>query len=119
MSIVLVGVNHKTAPIEVRELLAFSDEGCTDGLRRLVDGEVVREGLIVSTCNRVEILVPQPPNNSIPGPKESRNSSIVVVLCHKDSSTSISTATGTKKPFAIYSGSLHHLIRWLLVNLKC
>jgi glutamyl-tRNA reductase len=56
MSIVLVGVNHKTAPIEVRELLAFSDEACTDGLRRLVDGDVVREGLIVSTCNRVEIL---------------------------------------------------------------
>jgi glutamyl-tRNA reductase len=56
MSIVLVGVNHKTAPVEVRELLAFSDEACTDGLRRLVDGEIVREGLIVSTCNRVEIL---------------------------------------------------------------
>src|ERR1051325_2880608 len=56
MSIVLVGVNNKTAPIEVRELLAFSDEACTDGLRRLVDGEIVREGLIVSTCNRVEIL---------------------------------------------------------------
>ena len=56
MSIVLVGVNHKTAPVEVRELLAFSDEACADGLRRLVDGEVVREGLIVSTCNRVEIL---------------------------------------------------------------
>src|ERR1044072_9108000 len=55
MSIVLVGVNHKTAPIEVRELLAFSDEACTDGLRRLVDGEIVREGLIVYTCNRVEI----------------------------------------------------------------
>src|SRR6476660_8665017 len=56
MSIVLVGVNHKTAPVEVRELLAFSDEACADGLRRLVDGEIVREGLIVSTCNRVEIL---------------------------------------------------------------
>ena len=56
MSIVLVGVNHKTAPVEVRELLAFSDEACSEGLRRLVDGEVVREGLIVSTCNRVEIL---------------------------------------------------------------
>src|ERR1700754_3633897 len=56
MSIVLVGVNHKTAPVEVRELLAFNDAACADGLRRLVDGEVVREGLIVSTCNRVEIL---------------------------------------------------------------
>ena len=56
MSIVLVGINHKTAPVEVRELLAFSDRACTEGLPRLVDGEVVREGLIVSTCNRVEIL---------------------------------------------------------------
>ena len=56
MSILLVGVNHKTAPVEIRERLAFNDEACSEGLRRLVDGEVVREGLIVSTCNRVEIL---------------------------------------------------------------
>lgn len=56
MSIILVGVNHKTAPVEIRERLAFDDEACIDGLRRLVDGDVVKEGLIVSTCNRVEIL---------------------------------------------------------------
>ncbi|PYS83517.1 MAG: glutamyl-tRNA reductase [Acidobacteria bacterium] len=56
MSIVLVGLNHKTAPVEVRERLAFTDEACADSLRALVDGEIVREGLIVSTCNRVEIL---------------------------------------------------------------
>lgn len=56
MAIVLVGLNHKTAPVEVRERLAFTDEACADSLRALVDGEVVREGLIVSTCNRVEIL---------------------------------------------------------------
>jgi glutamyl-tRNA reductase len=56
MSILLVGLNHKTAPVEVRERLAFTDEACADSLRALVDGEVVREGLIVSTCNRVEIL---------------------------------------------------------------
>lgn len=56
MSIVLVGINHKSAPVEVRELLAFSEEACSNGLRTLVDGDVVREGLIVSTCNRVEVL---------------------------------------------------------------
>src|SRR5215211_4888829 len=56
MSILLVGVNHKTAPVEIRERLAFNDEACANGLRQLVDGEVMREGLIVSTCNRVEIL---------------------------------------------------------------
>ncbi|HLM56039.1 MAG TPA: glutamyl-tRNA reductase [Pyrinomonadaceae bacterium] len=60
MSIVLVGLNHKTAPVEVRERLAFTDEACADSLRALVDGEVVREGLIVSTCNRVEILAEAP-----------------------------------------------------------
>src|SRR5215212_1001613 len=56
MSIFLIGVNHKTAPVEVREQLAFDDATCSAGLRTLVDGEIVREGLIVSTCNRVEIL---------------------------------------------------------------
>jgi glutamyl-tRNA reductase len=56
MSIVLIGVNHKSAPVKLRELLAFSEEACTKGLRTLVDGDVVREGLIVSTCNRVEVL---------------------------------------------------------------
>lgn len=56
MSIVLVGLNHKTAPVEVRERLAFTDAACSESLRALVDGEVVREGLIVSTCNRVEVL---------------------------------------------------------------
>jgi glutamyl-tRNA reductase len=56
MSIVLIGVNHKTAPIEVRELLAFSEEACTGALRTLVDGDILREGLIVSTCNRVEVV---------------------------------------------------------------
>ena len=56
MSIILIGVNHKTAPVEIREQLAFDDAACAAGLRALVDGEVVREGLIVSTCNRVEVL---------------------------------------------------------------
>jgi glutamyl-tRNA reductase len=56
MSIVLLGVNHKSAPIAVRERLAFSEDACAASLRELVDGELIREGLIVSTCNRVEVL---------------------------------------------------------------
>ena len=56
MAIVLIGINHKTAPVELRELLAFSESACADGLRSLVDGELLREALIVSTCNRVEIV---------------------------------------------------------------
>lgn len=69
MSIVLVGINHKTAPVEIRELLAFSEEACAAGLRTLVDGEVLREGLIVSTCNRVEVLAATAAEHSREGSK--------------------------------------------------
>lgn len=67
MSIVLVGLNHKTAPVAVRERLAFSDEACAAGLRALVDGQVVREGLIVSTCNRVEVLTATAAESALEG----------------------------------------------------
>src|SRR5215218_7247050 len=56
MAIVLTGLSHKTAPVEVRECLALSKEKVGEALERLVDGRVVREALIVSTCNRVEVL---------------------------------------------------------------
>lgn len=56
MSIVLAGISHKTAPVEVRERLALSEEALNASLHTLVDGEIVREGMIVSTCNRVEVL---------------------------------------------------------------
>lgn len=56
MNIVLIGLSHKTAPIEMRERLAFAEPHLHDALNSLVDQEVVEEGLIVSTCNRVELL---------------------------------------------------------------
>ena len=56
MSLVLTGVSHKTAPVELRERLAFARESLTESLRALIDGSLVREGMIVSTCNRVEVL---------------------------------------------------------------
>ena len=56
MSIVLTGLSHKTAPVEVRECLALSKERVGEALERLVDRKVVREALVVSTCNRVEVL---------------------------------------------------------------
>jgi glutamyl-tRNA reductase len=42
--------------VVVREQLAFTDEACAQGLHELVDGEVISEAMIISTCNRVEIL---------------------------------------------------------------
>lgn len=56
MNLVLVGLNHKTAPVAVRERLAFPDQCVEDALQRLVDRANVEEAIIVSTCNRVEII---------------------------------------------------------------
>jgi len=54
-SIVLLGVNHKTTPLEIREKLALSG-GYEDPLRRLGAVEGVNEHYLLSTCNRVEVL---------------------------------------------------------------
>jgi glutamyl-tRNA reductase len=53
---VLLGVNHKSAPVEVRERFAVLDSSLPEALRRLVEQPSIEEGLILSTCNRVELL---------------------------------------------------------------
>lgn len=55
MGIIVVGLSHKSAPIEVREKLNFPEATVPEALRKLVSYEGIREGLILSTCNRVEI----------------------------------------------------------------
>ncbi len=54
--IVLVGLNHRSAPIEVRERVAFADGRLEPSLHRLMALEGVAEGAILSTCNRVEVV---------------------------------------------------------------
>jgi glutamyl-tRNA reductase len=60
MNIVLIGLSHKTAPVEMRERLAFSDAHISSALSGLIDQNVLDEGLIVSTCNRVELVASAP-----------------------------------------------------------
>jgi glutamyl-tRNA reductase len=62
MNIVLLGLNHKTAPIELRERLAIGPLQLEDATRSLVQAPGVLEGMILSTCNRVELLTSQEPN---------------------------------------------------------
>src|SRR5205823_4716437 len=57
MKLLLTGVSHKTAPVEVREMLAFRDDMLPAGLADLKSRAGVAEALILSTCNRVEITV--------------------------------------------------------------
>ena len=55
MNIIVVGLSHKTATVEVREKVAFSPNEIEKPLGQLVRLEGIIEGVIVSTCNRVEI----------------------------------------------------------------
>ena len=55
MSLVVVGINHRTAPIEVRERVVFEPARIPDALRELRTLPDVRESVIVSTCNRTEL----------------------------------------------------------------
>jgi len=56
MSLVLVGLSHKTAPIEIRERIAFAEDRLSAALMRLKQEFGLQEGMIISTCNRVEII---------------------------------------------------------------
>ena len=56
MNFQLIGVNHNTAPVEVRERLAVPDSRLPDALQRFVKHPGVDEGMVISTCNRVELL---------------------------------------------------------------
>ncbi|MDH4100345.1 MAG: glutamyl-tRNA reductase [Nitrospirota bacterium] len=55
MNIVVVGVSHKTAPVEIRECLAFPEKSLPECLASLAKAPGVNECLILSTCNRVEL----------------------------------------------------------------
>jgi glutamyl-tRNA reductase len=57
MKFQLIGVNHKTAPVEVRERLAIPEWRIEEATRRLMEFPGIDEGLVLSTCNRVELTV--------------------------------------------------------------
>ena len=58
-TLVLLGVNHNTAPLDIRERLAIPSGLLADATRTLAHQPGVREALILSTCNRVELLTTQ------------------------------------------------------------
>ncbi len=57
MKLLITGLNHKTAPVEVRERLAFEEQALPEALDNLKQRPGVLEGMILSTCNRVEVAV--------------------------------------------------------------
>ncbi len=68
MSIIVIGLSHRSSPVTVREQFAFS-ESCIPGvLSTLTTGGMVSEAVILSTCNRVELYAatPEPDQQAIP-----------------------------------------------------
>lgn len=55
MPVVVVGLSHRTAPVEIRERLAFAEPAIPPALARLRSDGLAQEAVIVSTCNRVEV----------------------------------------------------------------
>lgn len=55
MHLIVVGLSHKTAPVEIRERLAVPESRLGEALTRLCSYPGVKEGVLLSTCNRVEV----------------------------------------------------------------
>jgi len=55
MNLTLLGINHRTAPVEVREKMNIPEARLAEAVSDLVHREGIREGMILSTCNRVEV----------------------------------------------------------------
>src|SRR4030088_1666045 len=57
MQLLLVGISHRTAPVELRERVDFQARGVADALRALAERGSAREAVLISTCNRAEVYV--------------------------------------------------------------
>ncbi|WP_394131439.1 glutamyl-tRNA reductase [Shewanella maritima] len=55
MSLVVIGINHKTATVDLREKVAFSPDRIHDAMKSLASRSATGEAVIVSTCNRTEL----------------------------------------------------------------
>jgi glutamyl-tRNA reductase len=69
MEIVLVGLNHRTAPVEVRERVSFTAEQSRKAAEELRSRGILQETLVLSTCNRSEIygVPPESSHECAPG----------------------------------------------------
>lgn len=68
------GLNHKTAPVEVREKLAFDRDEIHPVLRQLDRSDLIQEAVLLSTCNRTELYY-------LPGPALGEPIDAIEVLC--------------------------------------
>ena len=66
MALIVVGVSHTTAPIEVREKLTFRPQEAVREMTLLRAEGLIREGVVLSTCNRTEIYAVEESSDAVP-----------------------------------------------------
>ncbi|MBO6657036.1 MAG: glutamyl-tRNA reductase [Pseudomonadales bacterium] len=66
MNLLIVGINHLSAPVELREKVAFAPEQLTDALHDISAGAELAEVAILSTCNRTEVIATSRKTDSSP-----------------------------------------------------
>lgn len=67
MEFVVVGLNHRSAPVELRERFSVTDLQAPEVLREICDGVIVSEAMVLSTCNRFELIASAEQNfNPVP-----------------------------------------------------
>ncbi len=75
IKIVNIGMNHETAPVELRELVAFGEHNIDEVMGAIRGIKDIKESIVLSTCNRVEILF------TTDNEKEAKES-VIDFLCH-------------------------------------
>lgn len=78
MHVMMLGLSHASAPVEVRERVAFSGQGLAMGLSMMVSRPAVLEGVILSTCNRTELYA------VVSNPEEGREALRAFILEERD-----------------------------------
>jgi glutamyl-tRNA reductase len=102
MPIVVIGLNHHSAPVTVRERFAFAEARVPVALQLLKDSGTIEEGVILSTCNRVEIYASTslPPSRAFPDLQQ------FLVTCHEYRDPLTDELYRLSEP-----DSVHHLFR--------
>ena len=66
MAVMVAGLSHRTAPIEIREKLVYRQADADEALAGLFATGAIREGVVLSTCNRTEIYVVEGDESALP-----------------------------------------------------
>ena len=116
MNVILIGVNHRTAPVNIRERLNIPESRLPEAVAALLRREGIREALILSTCNRVEVLA---------SAEDAADAKAIIEQFLTDylgfelaPANTAFTTISSRRRCIIYSVWLPVSIRWFWANLK-